>query len=231
MNKLKIISIIPARSNSKRIKNKNIILFKRKPLIAHTILQSLNSKLISRTIVSTDSKKYIKISKFYGAEAPFLRPKKISRDNSTDLECFNHCLMYLKKNENYVPDIIVHLRPTYPIREKNLIDNCIKKLIKNKKASLLKTVCKSDNPIEKMWFMKKNKQIFNPLTQNNLNYSLPDQSLKQSYDQNGCIDVIRVKYLNSKIFSKKIIIGYLMEHNFDINNYKDLKKLKNTKKA
>ena len=79
--------------------------------------------------------------------------------------------------------------------------------------------------------MKKNKQIFNPLTQNNLNYSLPDQSLKQSYDQNGCIDVIRVKYLNSKIFLKKIIIGYLMEHNFDINNYKDLKKLKNTKKA
>ena len=59
MNRLKIISIIPARSNSKRIKNKNLVLFKQKPLIAHSILHSLASKLISRTIVSTDSKKYL----------------------------------------------------------------------------------------------------------------------------------------------------------------------------
>tara|TARA_B100001093_G_scaffold458331_1_gene470668 strand:- start:151 stop:846 length:696 start_codon:yes stop_codon:yes gene_type:complete len=231
MNRLKIISIIPARSNSKRIKNKNLVLFKQKPLIAHSILHSLASKLISRTIVSTDSKKYLKISKHYGAEVPFLRPKTISKDNSTDLECFNHCLKYLNKKENYFPDIIVHLRPTYPIREKNLIDNCIKSLVKNKKAHLLKTISKSDSPIEKMWFMKKNKQIFNPATHKNFDYSLPDQSLKQSYNQNGCIDIIRVKYLNSKVSSKKIILGYLMDHNFDINTLSDIQKLRKTFKV
>ena len=225
MNNLKIISIIPARSQSKRIKNKNILKFKNKPLLAHCILQSLSSKLISRTIVSTDSAKYAKIAIKYGAEVPFLRPKKISGDNSTDFQCFKHCLDYLKKKEKFIPDIIVHLRPTYPKREKNLIDRCIVTLLKNKKAYLLKTICKSSTSIEKMWFRNKKNFIFNPATLNNLNHSLPDQSLKQSYKQNGCVDVIRVKYLNSKNYSKNTIIGYLMHHNYDINTFQDFKKL------
>ncbi len=229
---LKILSIIPARSNSKRIKNKNIIRYKNKPLIAHTILQSLNSKYISRTIVSTDSKKYAKIAVKYGAEVPFIRPKNISKDKSTDLECFQHCLKYLKKNEKYIPDIIVHLRPTYPKREKNLIDNCIKMLLKNKKAYLLKTICKSDSPIEKMWFKRKNNQIYNPATFNNLKHSLPDQSLDQSYNQNACVDVIRIKYFKTSSASLNgKIIGYEMKHNFDINTYNDYKKLLKRKKS
>ena len=226
MKKLKIISIIPARCNSKRIKNKNIIKFNNKPLMAHTILHSIKSKYISRTIVSTDSKKYAKIAKSYGAEILFLRPKNISKDNSTDLECFNHCLSFLKKNENYIPDIIGHLRPTYRIRKFFLIDSCIKRLLKNKKFNLLKTICKSEIPIEKMWFMNKDKSIHNPVTKNNLNHSLPDQSLLQSYCQNGCVDVMRVKYFSSKPKDKNRILGFVMKDNFDINTLNDVKKLK-----
>lgn len=229
MKELKIISIIPARSKSKRIKHKNILKFKKKPLLAHSILHSLNSKFISRTIVSTDSKKYAKISLNYGAEVPFLRPKKISSDKSTDLECFNHCLNYLKKNEGYVPDLIVHLRATYPAREQNLIDNCINVMIKNKDAYLLKTISKSNIPIEKMWFKDKNNSIFNPATLNNYDYLLPDQSLRYSYCQNGCVDILRTKYLNPKFFSKKKKIGYLMNHNFDINTIEDFNSLKKSK--
>ena len=107
------------------------------PLLAHTIMHSLNSKLISRTIVSTDSRKYAAIAKSYGAEVPFLRPDNISGDRSTDLECFRHCVTFLKNNENYIPDIIVHLRVTYPIRENNIIDNCIKLFLKKKIIILL----------------------------------------------------------------------------------------------
>ena len=133
---MKIISIIPARSGSKRVKNKNIRKLMGLPLLAHTIIHSLNSKLISRTIVSTDSKKYARIAKKHGAEVPFLRPDDISGDRSTDLECFQHCVNFLKKKENYTPDIIVHLRVTYPIRENDIIDNCIKLFLKKKKLSL-----------------------------------------------------------------------------------------------
>ena len=129
---MKIIAIIPARSGSKRVKNKNIKKLMGLPLLVHTIKHSLSSKLIDRTIVSTDSKKYSKIAIKYGAEIPFLRPDKISGDRSTDLECFKHCIEFLKEKENYIPDIIVHLRVTYPIRENNIIDKCIKLLLKKK---------------------------------------------------------------------------------------------------
>ena len=75
----KIIVIIPARSGSKSIKDKNIILYKGKPLISYSIQIALKSKLVNRVIVSTDSKKYANISKKFGAEVPFLRPKKFQK--------------------------------------------------------------------------------------------------------------------------------------------------------
>ena len=76
---VKILAIIPARSGSKRIKNKNIKYFKGKPLLAHSILHSIRSKYIQRTIVSTDSRKYAKIAIRYGAEVPFLSQKIFQR--------------------------------------------------------------------------------------------------------------------------------------------------------
>ncbi|MAG39065.1 hypothetical protein CMO90_03160 [Candidatus Woesearchaeota archaeon] len=224
---MRIISIIPARSGSKRVKNKNIKKLMGLPLLAHTVIHSLNSKLISRTIVSTDSKKYANIAQNYGAEVPFLRPDNISGDRSTDLECFKHCLSFLKKNENYVPDIIVHLRITYPIREKNIIDNCIKLFLKKKNYHSLRTISKSEDPIEKMWYKKKDNSIFNPITKNTQNHSVSDQSLPQSYHQNNCVDLLRVKntILKNKIAGTKIL-GYEMQHNFDIDYPEDLKKIK-----
>lgn len=224
---MRIISIIPARSGSKRVRNKNIRKLMGLPLLAHTITHSLNSRLISRTIVSTDSQKYAYIAKKYGAEVPFLRPDKISGDRSTDLECFKHCVNFLKKNENYTPDIIVHLRVTYPIRENNIIDNCIRLFLKKKNYHSLRTISKSEDPIEKMWYKRKDNSIFNPITKNTQNHSVSDQSLPQSYHQNNCVDILRVKntILKNKIAGTKIL-GYEMQHNFDIDYPEDLKKIK-----
>ena len=71
----------------------------------------MKSKIINRTIVSTDNKKIAKIALNYGAEVPFLRPKKISKDNSTDLDFILHTLKELQK-EKYYPELIVQLRHT-----------------------------------------------------------------------------------------------------------------------
>ena len=123
---MQIIGLIPARSGSKGIKNKNLVNFKGKPLIFHTINQSRKSKLITRTIVSTDSQKYAEVALSFGAEVPFIRPLEISQDLSRDSEVYIHAINALNlKNE----DIIVHLRPTTPLRENNLIDNVLRKLI------------------------------------------------------------------------------------------------------
>ena len=96
---MNIVAIIPARSGSKSIKNKNILMYKNKPLIYHSIKIALRSKLVDRVIVSTDSKKYAKLSKKIGAEVPFLRPKKYSKDSSNDSEWINHAINYLIKKE------------------------------------------------------------------------------------------------------------------------------------
>ena len=83
-----VYAIVLARSGSKAIKDKNIALLDNKPLISYPIKAALKSKLIEKVYVLTDSKKYAKISESFGAQIPFLRPKKISGDNSKDIESF-----------------------------------------------------------------------------------------------------------------------------------------------
>ena len=131
--KKKILAIIPARLNSKSIKNKNISPYKGKPLIYYSIKTALKSKLIDKVIVSTDSKKYQKISKSFGAEAPFLRPKRFSTDTALDYNYILHATKFMIKN-NYHPDLVVLLRPTTPNRETNIVDKGIRFFIKSYKS-------------------------------------------------------------------------------------------------
>ena len=125
--KLKVICIIPARGGSKGIKFKNLKKICGKPLIYYPIKAALKSKVCHKILVSTDSKNYQNLAIKFGAEAPFLRPKKISRDNSHDKELVVHTLKYLLKKK-YFPDLIIYLRPTTPNRNPNIIDNGIKYL-------------------------------------------------------------------------------------------------------
>ena len=131
---MKIIVIIGARSGSKGVKNKNIRDMAGKPLIAWIIGAAKKSKLVDRVIVSTDSTQYARVARKYGAEVPFLRPKSISKDSSTDLEYINHALAWLLDKENYVPDIVIRLVPTAPLQRTRDIDCCIKTLLKDKKS-------------------------------------------------------------------------------------------------
>ena len=95
------IAIIPARIGSKRIKEKNIKYFFKKPIIAYSILLAKKSKLFKKIIVSTDSKKIANISKKYGASIEFLRPKKLSTDNSQIPEVVLHAIKKIKKKYSF----------------------------------------------------------------------------------------------------------------------------------
>ena len=113
-----------------KLKNKNIKSFNGKPLISRIIGISLKSKYINRLIVSTDSEKYAKIARSFGAEIPYIRPKKISTDKSHELEFIKHLLKYLKQHENYVPNLIVRLLTTVPFQTTGDIDKSISKFLK-----------------------------------------------------------------------------------------------------
>ena len=141
MSKYYIAALIPARSQSKGIKDKNIINYKGKPLLAHSIKQGLESSLINEVVVTTDSKKYRKIALDYDADIVIIRPKEISDDLSTDYGFFIHYINWLYKNNKRVPDFIVLLRPTYPSRKVADIDKAVNIFVDNyDKLDSLKSV-------------------------------------------------------------------------------------------
>ena len=94
---MNVVALIPARSGSKGVIDKNIKQLNGKPLIKHSIDDALKCKNISDVYISTDSEDYADLAIKSGAKAPFLRPKEISGDTATDFECFRHFIDFLKK--------------------------------------------------------------------------------------------------------------------------------------
>lgn len=215
---MEVLAIIPARSGSKSVLNKNIRMLNGKPMMAYSIQHAKNSKSINRIIVSTDSKEYKSIAEQYGAEVPFIRPKYISGDKSLDIEVFQHALSYLEAKEGYIPDIVVQLRPTYPIREVSDIDKMVDMLIKDKKADSVRCVAPAKEIAYKMWRKDANNYLQPILSDIYEAYNMPRQSLPCIFYQNACIDVIRAETIKKKnSMSGDIILGYEMSHNFDID--------------
>lgn len=221
---MKILAIIPARSGSKGIPNKNIRLINNKPMLSYSIEHALNSKYINRVILSTDSPDYAEIGKNYGAEIPFLRPAEYATDTALDIDVFFHALTFLKEHENYFADIVVHLRPTYPIRNPDDIDAMIDILLEDNDIDSVRSIsCAKENPF-KMWTMDKAGKLYPISSQIHECYNLPRQQLPTPYYQNACIDVVRGDVIISqKSMTGNNIYGYLMTDNFDIDTEEDFK--------
>ncbi len=217
-----IVAFIPARSGSKSIKDKNIRLLKGKPLLAWSIESCIKSKFIKDIIVSTDSKKYEKIAKKYGATSVILRPKKISGDKSTDLEIINH---FLKQYKDF--KYIAHVRPTTPIRDIKIFDKAINFFIKNNYSSL-RTVHEMAESAYKTFEITKN-SLLKSVGKKKLDYhSVPRQLIKKTYAANGVLDIYRSEH----ILKKKNLFGkrpYAFKTKFahEIDSLEQFKVLKN----
>lgn len=149
-----IIAIIPARKNSKRIKNKNIKKFFNKPIISYSINAAKKSKLFDRIIVSTDCKKIAKISKMYGAEVPFLRPKELSDDFTGSNDVIKHAINFLRKKIKKI-NYVCCLYPTAPLITPVLLKRGIK-LLKKNKTNFCFVATKFEAPIERRIIVGKN---------------------------------------------------------------------------
>jgi N-acylneuraminate cytidylyltransferase len=215
-----VIAIIPARGGSKGLTNKNILPLLGHPLIAYSIKAALDSKLITKVIVSTDSQTIADVAIQYGAEVPFLRPAKFAQDLSTDLDVFLHALNWLKEYQNYTPDFIVQLRPTSPIRKAELIDSCIIKL-ENSSAESLRIVTPSPITPYKMWRIESEDKPMLPLLafEGTLEpFNEPRQSLPKTFWQIGTLDVIRPEViLEKKSMSGKNIIPYVVGNEWAVD--------------
>jgi N-acylneuraminate cytidylyltransferase len=153
------LAIIPARSGSKRIKNKNIKFFFGFPIIKYSISVALSTKLFKKVLVSTDSKKIKKISEKYGAEVPFLRSKKLSGDFVPINKVLINTISLLKKN--FSPRFFCLIYSTAPFIKKKDLLKSLKLLKKNQMADAICSVCRFELPIQRAFKInKKNFLIF-----------------------------------------------------------------------
>ena len=230
MIKKNLLIIVPARSGSKSIKNKNMYKILRKPLINHTFESSYLINEKSKIIhCSTNSKKIQKLAKKYKINSDPLRPKKYARDFSRDLEFVNHTLsIYRKKNICFKYGLI--LRPTNPIRSKKSLNRSFKMFKNNKTAFSMKSIYPSKKTPFKTW-IKKGKLLKPVVLIKNIHESFnsPRQKLPLTFDQTGTYEYFKINYkykLNS--ISGNRIMYYEINKNesLDIDNLKDLKNFK-----
>lgn len=224
MKKPRFLSIIPARSGSKGILHKNTVTLLGKPLLAWSIEASLNSKYICKTVVSSDDKKILNISKEFFAQT-LLRPEELARDTSTSEEVVEHCIKSLGEDIKLYNYIIL-LQPTSPLRDAEDIDNAIQKLL-NSNATALISVFKEDSKILKAFKEDENGYIQG--VSNNIYPFTPRQNLPPVYMSNGAIYIIKIEeFMRTKqLFSDKTILYEMpYEKSLDIDTLDDLQKVK-----
>jgi N-acylneuraminate cytidylyltransferase len=202
---MKVLALIPARGGSKSIPRKNIMTILDRPLLAWSIYHAEKSKYVNRIIVSTDDDEIAEMSLEWGAEVPFLRPSNISDDRSLDIDVFQHALKWLKKNEDYSPDLVVHLRPTGPARKIELIDKAIELIASRMDVDSLRSVSLAEQNPFKMWIMNEDETMRPVAVLKNTKdaHSVGRQMLPKAYWQNGYIDITRP----STVLEKSSMVG------------------------
>ena len=215
-----IVAIVPARKNSKGIKNKNIIKLKKKLLINYTIDKAISCKKINKIIVTSDSKRILNKSRDHKKIIKMLRPKQLATNSSQIDSTIDYTLKKLKSDTNIVPSIVLLLEPTSPLRQLKTINKAIKILNKAKVNSII-PVTKS-----KYIFGTVKKNIFKSVK----NFSTNRHKRKYYYLVNSSIWGCKYKYFykNKKILSRNphpILVNF--PENIDLNEKKDLDVLKN----
>ena len=220
MHMSQVLAVIPARSASKRVVDKNIRLCNGKPLLAYSIEHALASKSVTRVIVSTDCEKYADIARKYGAETPFIRPSEFATDNSLDIDVFKHTLDFLQQSEGKIPEICVHLRPTHPVRNPKDIDIAVKMLYENPLLHSVRSVSRAKQTPYKMWVIGTDGMIV-PVVNCEISeaYNSPQQLLPEVWMQNANIDVVRSNIiLNEYSMTGKNIAPLIQNLDFDIDS-------------
>ncbi|HYQ45041.1 MAG TPA: acylneuraminate cytidylyltransferase family protein [Polyangiaceae bacterium] len=191
MKKAEVLALIPARGGSKSVPRKNLLPIAGKPLIAYSIRHALDCSLVTRTIVSTDDDEIAEVSRRFGAEVPFRRPAEAATDTATDLQVFRHALLFLQER-GYTPELVVHLRPTGPVRHVQLIERAVNLMLRHPEADSLRAVGLAEQTPYKMWRIEGSylRQAL-PLEGYPESHSMPRQKLPAVYHQNGYVDIVR----------------------------------------
>lgn len=210
----KVLALIPARGGSKSVPRKNIIPLLGKPMIAWAIENALACEHITRVIVTTDDDEIAAVARSYGAEVPFMRPAELAQDLSVDIEFHCHAVEWLKQHENYVPDMVINLRPTPPSRQPAVIDKAIETFAAHPEVDALRSVHLAQQSPFKMWIIDE-QGYMRPVSTLPFvaePYNQPRQKLPLVYWQDGYIDITRPRViLEQNSTTGRVILPYIIE--------------------
>jgi CMP-N,N'-diacetyllegionaminic acid synthase len=215
------VALIPARSGSKRVPDKNIKLLAGHPLIAYSISAALQSGVFATVIVSTDSERYAEVARTYGAEVPFMRPAEYSGDTSPDIEWVDYTLKRLA-NEGRRYDCFSILRPTSPFRLPETIQRAWSEFCTETGVDSLRAVEKCSQHPGKMWVVRGRRMLpllpIGPADQPWHSSQYP--SLPEVYVQNASLEIAWSRV----VFEERTIAGNVLmpfltldAEGFDVN--------------
>jgi CMP-N,N'-diacetyllegionaminic acid synthase len=217
-----VVALIPARSGSKRVPDKNIRLLAGHPLIAYSIAAALQSRIFSTVIVSTDSERYADIARYYGATVPFLRPAPIAGDTSPDIEWVEYTLSKLRNGgQDY--DCFSILRPTSPFRLPETIRRAWREFLAQEGVDSLRAVEKCQQHPGKMWIVRGKRMLpllpMGPAEQPWHSSQYP--SLPEVYVQNASLEIARTRVVREeKTIAGNVLMPFFTENfeGFDVNS-------------
>lgn len=219
---MNVLGIIPARSGSKGVKNKNIRPIKGKPLLEYSVFTALEAKkenILSDIILSTDSREYLDLLKDYDIYKDYLRPKKFAQDNSPTIDAIQHAVKWLEENYNKRFDAIMLLQPTSPFRTVEHIKEAILMLKNSSKATCVASVRKlADHHPYRI------KKIDNQGYLKNIccDFVEPEKSRRQdfnptAYIRNGCIYLTPIELIKKGIIRGERVLAMQMPEANSIN--------------
>jgi N-acylneuraminate cytidylyltransferase len=222
----KILAVVPARGGSKGIPRKNLVRIDGIPLVAHSIRHAVASTSITRVIVSTEDDEIAEVAVKFGAEVPFLRPRELAGDQVFDQPVFRHVLETLDQREGYVPQLVVHLRPTTPFRRVEWIDESVAALEANSSADSVRSVSKPDQHPYRMFRIGED-GLLHALMQSEhpLPYLIRRQDLPPIYYYNCVVDVTRpATILRKNSMTGDRILPYIVPSDevIDVDGPRDL---------
>jgi CMP-N,N'-diacetyllegionaminic acid synthase len=201
------VALIPARSGSKRVPDKNIRPLAGHPLIAYSISAAIQSGVFAAVVVSTDSERYAQIARHYGAEVPFIRPAEFSGDTSPDIEWVEYTLRRLA-DEGRRYQCFSILRPTSPFRLPKTIRRAWSEFLAETGVDSLRAVEKCSQHPGKMWVIRGRRMLpllpIGPADQPWHSSQYP--SLPEVYVQNASLEIAWTRV----VFETHTIAGHVV---------------------
>ena len=218
-----VLALVPARSGSKAIKDKNVFPLAGHPLVGWSIAAARRSALVDRVLLSTDSVAYAAVGETYGAEVPFLRPETLATDDAVDNGYVEHALDWLAENGGE-PDLIVLLRPTSPLRRPEVIDEAVETFRTTGGATSLRSLHEMSETAYKTFEVTDG--LLRPVglpTRTVDDANAPRQHFPSTFEANGYVDVLSTDLIRSTgLLYGDRVVPYMTETVLEIDTLSDV---------